>query len=62
VGDLSSSPPVRIEAPSGGEERNSRDRIVQKPIKPAVVARNEPPALDVDIETKEEKHKLDERA
>jgi hypothetical protein len=61
VGDLSPSPPVRIEAPSAGEEQNTRDRLAPKPLKP-VVAHKKPVAPDVDLDTKEEKHQLDERA
>jgi hypothetical protein len=62
VGDLSPSPPVRIEAPSAGEERNTRDRLATKPIKPVAAVRNEPVTPDVDLDTKEDKHQLDERA
>jgi hypothetical protein len=62
VGDLSPSPPVRIEAPSAGEERNARGRLASKPPKRVVVAPKEPVAPDVDLDSKEEKHQLDERA
>jgi hypothetical protein len=66
MGDLSPSPPVRIEPSSPGEDRNARERSAPKPIKPVAAMRNHPPTPDVDFEAeelnKDEKHKLDERA
>ena len=63
MAELNPAPPVRIEATSGQEKGGARDRQalsihrVNKPV--PVVA---PPAPDIDLEEKDDKHQLDERA
>jgi hypothetical protein len=61
MADFTSSPPVRIEASTAGEERSARDGRALKPAKPVVASRNDPKPPDIELE-KEEKHQLDERA
>lgn len=64
MAELSPAPPVRIEAASGQEKGGARDRqalSVHRVSKPAP-ASAPPSAPDIDLDEKEEKHQLDERA
>lgn len=61
MGDLSSSPPARIEASTAGKERGENDRRATKSPKPVPVLRKEPEPPELDV-SNEERHQLDERA
>lgn len=61
MAEISTNPAGRVEASSTGEDGSGKEQRMRKTMKPGPVTR---PALqpDVDLDGKEEKHQLDERA